>query len=145
MVGFNTASIGSSAIISSATTALYCDTVKAGSKDVALVLGSPASTSTLVDADFNDYGTTEGATRVTASTGAYKTWTLNATGRGWIAKTGVTVLGWREAAKDLDNSAPTPTGNENGAQFTGNGYAGTTRDPYLNVVYKYPAGFFALL
>jgi len=99
-----------------------------------LVQFTPANTSTFALADYSQFGATnnptEGATRVTpTNTSSYNALTLNATGIGWINKTGDTLFGIR-MEKDMDDVQPTSIGR-NGIR--GAATSGTTSDPKLVV------------
>lgn len=77
---------------------------------VSLIQTSQASTSSLTANDFDNVGTTKGATDLNfasvSTTAGYQKMELNATGLGWISKTGYTLLGLR-SKNDIANSAPT--------------------------------------
>lgn len=106
-----------------------------------VVQTSQPSTTTLTTADFDLCGAvtnpTEGATRIdlgSITTSAYNSWTLDATGRGWIDKTGISMLGLREGHDALNNDIVI------GGIYQGdtlNCYSsertGTGEDPYLDV------------
>lgn len=64
----------------------------------------------------------------------YINWVLNATGRGWISKTGYTLLGLREGHDCVDDA---PDGRNNLFGYTSE-RAGTSQDPYLSVTYTVP-------
>ena len=113
---FDTSSIPNGATITVATltlTAAANGTVN-DTFSVGIVQTTAANTNALVLADYSECGAvdnpTEGATRLPSSdfdtTDETNTFTLNATGRGWINKTGVTQLGLR-TSNDMDDSAPT--------------------------------------
>ncbi len=96
------------------------------------------STSTLTTADIELCGAvddpTEGATRIdlgSLSTSAYNQFTFNATGRGWVNKTGITMIGLREGHDCIDDSCQTSTSDK----FTiyASEQSGTATDPYLDV------------
>lgn len=76
-----------------------------------------------------------------AANTVYMDWTLNATGRGNINKSGITSFGLRDSI-DFDNTGL--SGNTGTVQDGGNGYfadqAGTTSDPKLVVVHSVAAG-----
>ena len=108
-----------------------------------------ASTSELIRADYIDCGSdngTAGRAKETPiekgsndldfdqlSAGVYAQWTLNATGRGWINKTGTTKIGLREG-HDIENT-PVNTNDvvENSWRPRTSEYANTGSDPYLDV------------
>jgi len=99
---------------------------------------SQANTASLTAEDFDQCGAvdnpTEGATRVdlgSISTSAYNSWTLNATGRGWISKTGITKLGLREGHDCIDS--PIAVNTDNAMGFSTSEDTSGTQDPYLDV------------
>ena len=113
--------------------------IDTGGNDVALVEATPASDSALVDGDFDECGAvdnpTEGAPRVTfnnTGTTGWRTFTLSATGRGWINRTGITVLGLR-ADIDADDTAPTDGVKEVALDISSMEY---TNEAYLIVNYN---------
>lgn len=142
----DTSGLTTGATISAATMNIVSHFNDAGNNALfAVVQGNQASTSTLTGTDYGGIGSTEGCTRTSAATvDTYTTFTLNATGLGWISKTGYTKLGVREA-HDLDNSAPA-----NSTYYRSWPYyseqTGTSNDPYLSVTYtissSVTAGFF---
>lgn len=106
--------------------------------DYAVVVNtSQASTSTLATADYDQCGAidspTEGSDHVVLSTfnGAYRDFTLNATGLGWINKTGVSMLGARHGG-DVEDIDPDGLGVSYRYVSTSE-YTGTDQDPYLSV------------
>lgn len=81
-----------------------------GNRAVGLIQSTQGSNTTLATTDYDERGGTsgvsEGATRVTMNTqNTDWTFTLNATGLGWISKTGYTKLGLR-GGYDIDNTTP---------------------------------------
>jgi hypothetical protein len=72
------------------------------------------------------------------STGQYYTFALNATGIGWIDKTGTTKLGLREGHDVLDNEIAGAGATQNQFQVSTSEEAGTAKDPYLKVTYTVP-------
>ena len=143
----DTSGIGDGDTISAAVLKLYVayrtDTEDDGDDWFNVVQTSQASTSALQNDDYIDCGAvndpTEGATRVDATgitTSAYNNWTLDATGRGWIDKTGYTKLGLREGHDAIDSPLTTPTGG--GIERVTITVASSedtsgTKDPYLDV------------
>lgn len=95
--------------------------IKAGSivPNYGIVQTTQASTSGLVVEDYDQCGAvtnpTEGATRISFTDEAWNSWTLNATGRGWIDKTGFTKLGLR-VDYDMDNTGD-PGANNHRYQY----------------------------
>lgn len=143
---FDTASIPDADSIDSATVSLWATLVLDADNDgddwVNVVQSSPASNTALAGGDYDQVGAvnnpTEGATRIdisSISTGAYTTWTLDSTGRGWISKTGVSKLGWREGHDALDSPiANLGTTRDLIRVYTAD-QAGTSNDPKLVVVH----------
>lgn len=136
---FDTSSIDDAETINSATFSLYVLSTSDGDNDgqdyIALTSSSPASNTNLVDADYNDLGTTKYATDIdigSISTSAYNDWTLNATGLAAISKTGVTKLGTREG-HDIEN-ATIADSSRNDIEHYFADQTGTTNDPKLVVV-----------
>jgi hypothetical protein len=142
--------IDDSATISAAVLYIYTDSITNtddDGDDWANVVGetTQADPTTLATGDYNDCGAvdnpTEGATRIdySAITAAgYTTWTLNATGRGWIKKSGsgadaYTRLGLREGHDCIDSALASSTLNEFAVRCSE--YANTASDPYLKVTY----------
>ena len=116
---FSTAAIGSGSTSLSGVLSVFIDDGGKTNNDndgddwVNVVQSNPASNTALATTDWNQCGDavtnpTEGATRVDISSttaDAWCDWTLNATGNGWISKTGITKLGLREG-HDCINSTP---------------------------------------
>lgn len=116
---FDTSAIGSAATVTNATlevvvtsvvATLFADTVGIGTSD-------PASTSALVSSDYanSHWTSTRQATDIavsslTADSSTYNVFTLNATGKGNINKTGITKFSLRYGS-DLDGTGPTWTNN----------------------------------
>jgi len=104
-----------------------------------LVQTTQASNTSLVDADYDQCGAvhspTLGATAINLSAmsvDTYATFTLSATGRGWIVTDGYTLLGMREKA-DLIDTKPGATSQ---LGFYMSEYTGTGSDPYIVVTYS---------
>lgn len=147
---FDTASIDDTDTISSATFSWYVlyelDYSDNTSQEyIALVSSTPASNTDLVVGDFDQCGDainnpTKGAsdlTNASVSLNAYNDWALNATGLGWITKTGVTKLGLREG-HDVEDVVPTYSGDTNDVYSVAGrfaDYTGTSSDPKLVVVH----------
>lgn len=106
---FDTSALTTSATIISATLILNVSAkVDQLSQSVDIITTTPASTSVLDVADFDQVGTVLQATSLTIAsitTSADNTWTLNATGLSNISKTGITKFGAR-LSSDTANSAP---------------------------------------
>ena len=111
-----------------------------GDGEEGIVGATPASNTTLANADYGQTGSTRYATDITIASmtgddSTYTTWTFNATGISNVSKTGVTNISMR-LKKDIDNIAPTwASGVFEGinAYFADN--AGTTVDPKMVVTY----------
>jgi hypothetical protein len=141
---FDTSSISALATISAAELDLYVTFYTnpfTSSGACVIDTVSPASDTALANSDFNIAnwgGVAQSDTPVPSTTSAYNAFTLNATGRGNISKTGNSKFGVRFNG-DLTNTAP--TGNSGG--FTEYAFncdfsdkAGTTTDPKLVVTYS---------
>jgi hypothetical protein len=159
---FDTSAIPSGASLSAATLSVYITTVNDQANDgfdyVTVVQTSQASHTALVNGDFDQCGAitnpTEGIdtgerkdlTSVTG--GAYLTFTLNATGRGWVKKSGdssncsatagITCLGVREG-HDSTNTEITPDYAVDSITMSTSENTGTSQDPYLTVTYTVPS------
>lgn len=95
----------------------------------------------------HDVGARISLTTIAAAGSVYHNWTLNATGRGWISRSGeqkpsggtggITYLGWREGHDILDNPITTG-GNSMQCYFAENttGGGGTDKDPKLSVTFS---------
>ena len=132
---FDTSAIPDTDTVSAATLTLTVDLAGEGTAMGGVIQTTTASDTALVDGDY-DALTLNSAPEATTSrvsmvtTGA-KNFVFNATGIGWISKTGYTKLGLR-LDKDLDNSAPTAR-NYCGIYLSEQ--TGTTSDPTLVVVH----------
>lgn len=132
---FDTSAIPDTDTVSAATLTLTVDLAGEGTAMGGVIQTTTASDTALVDGDY-DALTLNSAPEATTSrvsmvtTGA-KNFVFNATGIGWVSKTGYTKLGLR-LDKDLDNSAPTAR-NYCGIYFSEQ--TGTTSDPTLVVVH----------
>ena len=151
---FDTSAIPDTDNVDSATFSLV------GQGDKALAMGiatavvrasTPASNTALVNADYNQYGSTALSNDFTLSgwvaTGdVYNDFTINATGLATISKTGITK--WAATAvQDLADS-PTPTWASGGNTYVGckfSNTADTTSDPKLVVVHSAAAANSAFL
>lgn len=140
---FDTSALDDGATIQSATLNVNVTNVyqAVGTSSVAVVQTSQASTSELVNEDFDQCGAidnpTEGATRIAITSTGWKQWTLNATGLGWISKTGWTKLGLRIGWLDCDDVAPTDGSQELWITID---TSETANDPYLQVTWELAAG-----
>ena len=152
----DTSGLGSGASVSAATLNLYvqskADDYNDGKDYLVVVKTFQASNTTLARADYEDcgydsgtetggrakYTPVEGSDQLditSIATSAYKAWTLNAIGRGWINLTGYTNLGMREG-HDVEDSV-IGASNENNSYINTrtSEYANTASDPYLSVTY----------
>lgn len=138
---FDTSSLGSSAVVSSASLFVYVDSILNTGTDATvihrLLLSNQASGTSLATSDFNkaSWGTTALSSDVTVknlSVGAYNEIVLNASGISAINTSGYTKLGFRDVTYDIGNSEPTLGSNVDlGAQ-----YNTTTNKPYLLINYS---------
>lgn len=104
----------------------------------ALVQSTQGSPTAPVVGDFDALGTTEGTdVRVTSFTvDSYFHWTLNATGIGWINKTGYTLLAERNDY-DIDNIDP-PVARNYAVIYSSED--GSTKEPFLRVTHAAGGG-----
>lgn len=128
---FDTSSLGAGATVSAATVSVYVvskvNGVDDGNDVIQVVQGS---------ATFGSFGSTLGATGIdigSISTSAYNTFTLDATGRGWVSTTGTTNLGLREYHDMLDSMSSNINGNSIVLSTSEN--TGTSQDPYMSITY----------
>jgi uncharacterized protein YjbJ (UPF0337 family) len=153
----DTSGITDTDTITAAVLNVYADTALDDDNDATyghaqLVQTSQAGTTTLVSADYDNCGSvdnpTEGAARTDLtgiSTTAYTAITLDATGRGWVDKTGDTLLGLRAGWDALDST--TGLAGSNGFASFSSEQTGTSQDPYLEVTStaaSNPKGVFGL-
>lgn len=142
----DTSALPDDCIITAATFYAYAGAVYDEDNDgddfITVVQTDQPSTTALTTADYNNCGATDNPTegtdnRYDLSNGGNKwlSWLLNATGRSWINKTGITMLGLREGHDVLDHAI---TVGENTAVLRTSERAGTTYDPYLSVTYTLP-------
>lgn len=115
---------------------------------ITIVQTYQANNTELVVGDFEDCGSDNGnpsrakyvpiegsnqidVTTIVGAQNQYYTWTLNATGRGWISKTGYTKIGMREGHDALDDEP-----DEKNQVFTRTSeYENTDYDPYIEITY----------
>lgn len=143
---FDTSSLGASASISSATLSVYIPTKYTGANDgydlLHLVQSTPASNTAIGTADYDQVGATHQSDTTpditSISTGAYTGFTLNSTGLGNIAKTGVSKYGIVEGHDYSQMECGT---SASGVQMSAAETAGTSQDPKLEVTYTLPATF----
>lgn len=112
-MSFDTSSIPDDATIDAVELQIFINTKYGSGWSLQLQDGTPTYPHTPVEAgdyDQSNYSGDGGSLAVASmTTGQYNTITLNATGRGWISKTGNTKLCLR-STEDIGDSAP--TGNE---------------------------------
>lgn len=136
----DTSSIDDLAVVSAASFFVYGDDgagVDTDTTSAELVQTSQASTSTLVDADYDNLTFASGGTKTFASwNGAgYNEIALDATGRSWISLSGYTMLGMI-TGRDLSNTVP--TGN-NWVSVSYSEKTGSSKDPYMSITYTIPS------
>ena len=148
---FDTSALGVGAVVSAVDFSVYLpdagDAVSAdndGDDWINVVQSSPASNTALALADFDQCGAvsnpTEGSDdRKDLSTaftiGAYNTWTLNATGRGWVSLTSITKLGLREGHDAINSAYAGASGAWNLINTNFAEQADVTQDPKLTITY----------
>lgn len=139
MVLFDTSTIGTDSI-SSATLSLYgnaANSVDNFGQGINIVSATPASTSEIVDEDYDQFGTTifkdADISLATFDADQYHDFGLNASGIANIAKTGISKFGTRLSG-DINNVEPTWENNVQAAAYIQSAdTAGTTQDPKLVV------------
>lgn len=139
---YDTSSLTAAATISDAKVKFYGQTKTSTGptfSGLGLVLSNPASNTSLAGSDYPSKTLTRQATdiaRAAWSTGAYNEFTLNATGLGNIAKTGITKFGL-VSGNEIDNSEPSGGGAGQSDLFDGYA-AGGDNPPVLTVTYTLP-------
>ena len=149
-IPFDTSTLPDNATITAVTLELYV-TAKInedndGDDWINIYLSTQASESDLTVEDFDTCGDaidnpTKGAADIdigNINTTAYNTWTFNATGRGWISKTGFTKLCIREGHDAIDSQ--TANGTQNRITISTSEEGGTSQDPKITVTYTVPTG-----
>lgn len=135
---FDTSSIPDTDEVSAGTFSIYVTTNDdEHSQSISLVLSNPASDTALVAADFGTFTMTKQAADVaqsSISTSQYNDWTLNATGRGNVNKTGLTKFGLVFSG-DADSSEPPGVANSSAIICDMNEKAGTGTDPKLVITH----------
>lgn len=141
---FDTSAIPDGDTIDSAILSMYWDSAKArdttNGDTVEVVVSNPASNTAVATGDFDratKWTFTAQATNIliSAFTGnAYNDFTLNATGRGNVSKTGISKFGLI-GGNDLNNTTPTQRGY---IPLDMAEIAGTGQDPKLVVNYSTP-------
>ena len=155
-VPIDTSALDDSAIISASTLNLYKEGAVNAESDaqayISVVKTFQANYTQVVAGDFEDCGygdsgdagghasdanIVKGSNDITLSSivsgSGYIAFTLNATGRGWISKTGYTPLGFREG-HDIEDS-PLGTNVVNSFKASSSEQTDTSQDPYLSVTY----------
>lgn len=152
---FNTSALPDDCTINSAVLKVYVtennNQDNDGNNYVAVCHTFQASESSLSNNDYNDCGSDNDTAGRAAQTpielgsgelslnditlNAYNTLTLNATGLGWISKTGTSYIGLREG-HDLEN-IPIDSGTNTGSKIkiATSEASGTSTDPYLEITY----------
>lgn len=157
---FDTSAISDGDTIDSATLSVWgymaanAATTNSAYSWVNVVQTTQANTSSLATADYDTCGAvnnpTEGATRIlysampaTSGAAAYISWTLDATGKGWVDKTGVTKLGLRDGSDALDQFTSGLTGFDkwNAMSLLYSDATGTANDPKLVVEHSAGSSF----
>lgn len=141
---FNTAGLPDDDQIDSAVLSLYGNAIgdsfsPAIAPGYCICASNPASTTALADADYGNLGTTAFSDTVSyanLSTSAYVDFTLNASGKAAISKTGISKFGGKNSY-DMTASAPTWSSGKLAywAAYMA-ASAGTTYDPKLTVTHS---------
>ena len=147
---FDTSAISSANSVHSGTISVY-GTEKLnglGTFDAVLDVPTPASNTDVVAADYNivNWAGVRQANDILYTpwtTAGYNSWTLNATGRGNVSKTGVSKFGYRLSC-DFDIVEPTwknPSAGNNISRIAGNTAeaVGTGNDPKITIDYYLPS------
>lgn len=147
----DTSAIDDGATISSSSLYFYIEGSENSDNDgddfLTVVQTDQPNATTLTTADYNNCGATADPTEGNDSgnridmTGlgvSYYGIKLNATGIGWISKTGTTLLGLREGHDVLDNVYAGANSTYNYAQISNSETAGTGQDPFLRVEITVP-------
>jgi hypothetical protein len=135
VINFNTASIPTDNVISSAVISLYAIAVGSDADSYRIVQNTISSNTAYATADFDLFNSTALATdkeSTSITTSAYNNWALNSTGIGIIQKDGVSHFGVR-SAEECDNTAPTGGNSYFGCSSADED--GTSRDPKLVVTH----------
>jgi hypothetical protein len=138
----DTSGIDDSATIDTAILYLYFTWIDNNDNDASakydVVNTSQADSTTLATSDYSKCGSVHnpvsGSSIATSSLikNQYDGWTLNADGKGWVNKTGYTLLGLREG-HDFDDHPITSGQYGNDLQMSFSETTGTSQDPYLDV------------
>lgn len=137
----DTSSLGGGATVTAASLFIYGGDgagTNADSTSAEVVQASQASTSTLVNDDYDNITFASGGSKTFASWNGsgYNEITLDATGRGFISTTGYTKTAVI-TGRDLSNTAP--TGN-NWVSCRFSEASGSSQDPYYSITYVYSSG-----
>lgn len=141
---FDTSGLPEGITITTATVDLYitAKTDTAGGANGYMVISgqtNQASTAEIVMDDFDQAGATAGSATLDVTditTGAYNTFTLNATGRGWISTTGTTKIGVRDGFDITNTPVADPNVEKgNGINFRTSEYTGIGSDPSITITY----------
>lgn len=146
---FDTSSLGNEVTISASVLSLYGEdkdnTFTGTAPNMDIYTSTPASNTTLVNADYSQFGTVS----QTGSPKAYSSWsatgynnfTFNATGIGNVSKTDISKFGLRNA--NFDVAGVSPTWSNAGSFYFYCDFAditGTSTDPKLVVTYSTVVG-----
>jgi hypothetical protein len=133
---FDTSILTATAIIVSATFSLQINSVtNTFSQSLGLIISSPSSNTAIVNADYLNITRTRLASDIalgSLTTGAYNTWSLNATGIAQISKTGITKFA-TALSGDIDNTAPTWVSGQKATVIANYADAGANK-PTLTVI-----------
>lgn len=132
---FDTSSLPNDDVITAVHLKVYVASLFSNTNGIlGLIQTTQASISALATTDYNNIGSTEGATRLTVSKIGWYTFVLNEVGINWVSKTGNTKLGIRTAL-DIDNTIPVDGSNETAIWIKTNEHA--SLKPQL-IVTHYP-------
>lgn len=142
---FDTSAIPDDATIDSAILSIWVVTKYTQNNDSVqrLVTTTPASNTDIVLADYDQFGTVAQANDIAiadTTTGQYNDFTLNATGKGNISKTGISKFGIREVTYDISNVAPA-SGGSDGIDYYSADQTETANDPKLVINYTEATSF----
>lgn len=146
---FDTSALTADATISAAVLSLYGSgsaTTRSSACSVNIYTSAPASEVALAAGDFDSLGATAQCDtaigQASWSASGYNAFTLNATGRGNISKTGRSKFGARDVAYDVGGATPSVLDEEARCQSYVAGYfadqTGTANDPKLVITYTPP-------
>jgi hypothetical protein len=138
-LAFDTSALPSGASCSAANVSLNLHSKTGDDTNACITLGSQASTSEIVVADYNNIGATEFASRV-----EYATWTADAHSAFALNASGLAAIvdGYTKFAirghRDVDDSDP-GAGTKN-LVFHASEETGTAKDPKIDITYTVPIG-----